>query len=89
MGNRPDDQIDRSVIIKIVKERLIQKGEKEEILNSLIKLGYSKHEANEIIKESIKELINMGILLKSNKFVHYILVFLLIVIIICFYFIFK
>jgi|DewCreStandDraft_4_1066084.scaffolds.fasta_scaffold05341_1 hypothetical protein len=59
MGNRPDEQIDKDVIIKIVKERLIQHGDKKEIFNSLLKLGFSKEEADSILKTSIQELENI------------------------------
>jgi hypothetical protein len=67
MGNCPDDRIDRNIIINIVKERLIQKAEKQEIQNSLVKIGYSKHQADDIIVDAIKELKDAGIYLKSNN----------------------
>lgn len=89
MGNRPDENIDRNVIVKIVKERLIQKGEKQEILNSLIKLSYSKQEAEVIIKEAIKELENAGIFLKSDNNIFYLIIFLIIIVIIVFYYFLK
>jgi len=89
MGYRNFDSIDRTIIIKIVKERLIQKGERQEILNSLIKLGYPKCEAIRIIKDSIKELENAGIYLKSNSFVYYIAAFFLVLVIVILFFIFR
>ncbi|MBP7793180.1 MAG: hypothetical protein KA120_09000 [Candidatus Goldbacteria bacterium] len=88
MGNCPDGQIDRSIIINIVKERLVQKAEKQEILNSLIKIGYSKQQANDIVREAIKELKNAGIYLKSNN-VYYITGLIIIALIICFCLILK
>ncbi|MCX8092994.1 MAG: hypothetical protein N3E50_02355 [Candidatus Goldbacteria bacterium] len=88
MGNRPDDKINRDVIIKIVKERLIQNGDKQEIQNSLVKLGYTKQEAKDIICVAIKDLENIGVYLKSNNFILYILVFIIILLIFI-YFILK
>lgn len=88
MGNRTDNQINKNIIVKIVMERLVQKGGKREICNSLIKLGYQKQEAEDIIKESIKELANMGIFLKSGNFINFIIFFLIVMLIIFFYFIF-
>ena len=60
MGNYHNNQIDKDIIIKIVKERLLQYGDKKQIFNSLLKLGFSNEEADEIIKTSIKELQELG-----------------------------
>lgn len=88
MGNRPYEQIDKDVIIKIVKERLIQNGDKKEIFNSLLKLGFSKEESDSILKTSIQELENIGFSLnKSSDFLNIVICVMLIIVLgLLFYF---
>jgi len=90
MGNRPDEQIDKDVIIKIVKERLIQHGDKKEIFNSLLKLGFSKEEADSILKTSIQELENIGFSYnKSGYFLNIVICLIFIIVLgLLFYFCF-